>query len=471
MSSDTDTDIYSKYREVCDAVLSHGMYGRRHGIDIMRDLLVKYGHPERGFRIVHIAGTNGKGSTAYYTAGMLAAAGRTVGLYTSPHLAEVTERIRVNGEEIPQEDFARIAAPFCEEKEATASDVLLLAALAWFRERNCEYAVIETGLGGAFDSTNALTDEDMGGAAGVSVITNIGPDHTAVLGDTLAEIAEAKAGILKRGTRAVLAEMPDEALRVLTRRCEELGIPYTEVGQQNEIDAWLMGRFPKLARTYQRGNIANAVAAVRALGLVEQQAVDLSSGLVVGADNAFWQIAERGIANTVVPGRLQVLRCETGEQAGQGLGREICLIVDGAHNPQGAKALAESLAALYPGEKFDCIVGIVRDKDAVGILEPLLPLMNTATIVAVGEGERKTDADGLCRWIAERGIPVAACGSAQEAVERQAGWVTDDLLQTTNAQEAEPNQANDAERKILTFGSLYLVGEILKYYKSINEPV
>lgn len=480
----SDTDLYREYRCVSDAVLAHGMYGRRHGIDIMRDLLVKYGHPERGFRIVHIAGTNGKGSTAYYTAGLLAAAGKTVGLYTSPHLVEVTERICVNGEEIPQEDFVRIAALFCEEKEATASDILLLVALAWFREQNCEYAVMETGLGGAFDSTNALTDADMGGAAAVSIITNIGLDHTTVLGNTLAEIAEAKAGILKQGTRAVLAEMPDEALQVLVRRCEELEIPYTEVGKQTEIDEWLAGRFPELGRTYQKKNVVNAIAAVRELGLVEQ-ALDLASGSVrdgdrthlqinvgksvlqvdgdglfqgINTDSAFWGVAEQGIAETTVPGRLQMLRCdvaetkdtiatedisETATVAEQNFRRAVYLILDGAHNPQGARALAESLTALYPNEKFDCIVGIVRDKDTVGILEPLIPLMNTATVVAVGEGKRRTDVDGLCRWIAERGISAMVCESVREAVKRQ---------------------IVNAERKTLAFGSLYLTGEVLKYY-------
>ena len=430
MRVENTTEINDGYRRVCDAVLACGMYGKRPGIAIMRDLLKKHGHPERGFRFVHIAGTNGKGSTAYYTAKLLAAAGKTVGLYTSPHLAEVTERIRVNGEEIPREDFARIAALYLEETEVTASDLLLLAALVWFREKNCEYAVIETGLGGAYDSTNALTDGDMGGAAAVSVITNIGCDHTAVLGESLTEIAEAKAGILKRGTHAVLAEMPDEALQVLVQRCEDLKIPYTLVKEQSRTAAWLKKEMPELSRTYQRRNAANAVTAFKVLEVTEP----VSDGIAVNEAEAF-----RQMANTTVPGRLQVLQ------------ENPTVIVDGAHNPQGAEALAESMAALYPDETFDCVVGIVRDKDPAGILGSMASLMHTAAVAAVGAGGRRSDVEGLCRQIAERGIPVTACETAQEALERQ-----------------KNRAAGDGGHKVLVFGSLYLVGEIIRLYGISN---
>ena len=414
------------FDELCRSIQTLGMYGRRPGRELTRELLVHFDHPERGHRIIHIAGTNGKGSTAWYTAGLLAKAGYTVGLYTSPHLVRMTERIRLNGREISDADFIRLGQSVLQSGlEMTASDVLLLIAIRYFTECACDYIVIETGLGGRYDSTNALTDPDMGGAAELAVLTRIDLDHTAILGDTLSDIAGEKAGIIKPHTTVVLAENPPEVEDIISRHCAKCGALLYKTREAADIDNWIAGFFPQLYQTYQRENLANAVLALR---LLEPRQV--THRVDQGKEAFLLPDADRikdGI--TPVPGRLQVI-C-----------REPLVIVDGAHNPSGARALADSLAAVFPDRQFDCVIGIVRDKDADGILAPMLGWMRSASVVEVGDAERRTDGEALCRMLTEKGVPARLYGSFAEAYR----WLS----------------GRRQPQGIVVFGSLYLVREAI----------
>lgn len=413
------------FEEVWQAISSRGMYQRLPGVTIMKGLLSSHGNIHKGFKIIHVAGTNGKGSTASYISGMLRANGHKMGLYTSPHLISPVERICVDGEPIPKADFIRLARPLLAEDEVTVSDILLLLALYWFKEQECEYLVIETGLGGLMDSTNALTGDGEGSAAQVCVITRIGLDHTAILGESLSGIALQKAGIIKQGGRVVLAEMPDEALEVLEAYCRDKGISYIKACDNSSVDDWIKIHYPDIYLTYQRENLKNAVLTMQLLGedvpFVEQ----------LKAPNGRLHI--RRLSSLLPDADIKV----SGDRM-----REPVVIFDGAHNPQGAAALFDSIKAIYPTEKFDCLIGIVSDKDAIGIIEPFLSIMKSAVITCAGHGSRASDGRLWGSRIEAAGIPVTYIPSPAEAYDR--------LIHT------------DVYSSKLIFGSLYLIGDVIR---------
>lgn len=396
--------MQTDFEKAASAIMSLGMNGKRCGYEIMRDMLKVHSHPERGHKIIHIAGTNGKGSTAFYISKILEANGCKVGLYTSPHLIRLTERIRVCSSPIPENDFVRISKEFVNDKGATASDVLLLVALKYFTEKNCDHIVIETGLGGSLDSTNALTDEDMGGPALITMITRIGLDHTALLGDTIESIAYEKSCIIKPGTKAVISENSPLATDVITARCRKAGVTPIFSSENTGLFKKISEKLPELNMTYQRENIATAITGAELLKL------DIP-----------WDVL-RGVT---FYGRFQVFK------------EDPLIIVDGAHNPNGACALAKSVAARYPGRQFDCVIGIVKDKDSAGITEPLLSVMRSAVVVETGPGLRRTDGRALVRQLKGQGIPTVQKKTVSEALEYLSG------------------------KDVLIFGSLYLAGEAI----------
>ena len=209
--------------------LIHGVAwrGSRPGLARVRELLHRLGDPQDGLQFVHIAGTNGKGSTAAMLASILRAAGYTTGLFTSPYLERFAERMQVNGVPVPDAEFAAVCEALqpciaAMDDPPTEFELVTAAAMLWFQRRGCDIVVLEVGLGGRLDATNVI------GAPACAVITNIGLDHTEILGDTLAQIAREKAGILKPGTRAVSYPQVPEVRDVLRGTCARLGIPLTE---------------------------------------------------------------------------------------------------------------------------------------------------------------------------------------------------------------------------------------------------
>ncbi len=412
---------------MADQIMHLRRFGRASGRDVSRELLAALNNPERDMRIVHIAGTNGKGSTAAFIDSILQKAGLRTGLFTSPHLERFDERIRVNGETIPDAAWLRLgeqvlSAPCSMER--TMFDCCLAIALLYFAEQHCDVVILETGLGGTLDSTNAVCV-----VPEVSVITAIGYDHTAILGNTLAEIAENKAGIIKPGTHAVLAKMDGEPLTVLKTRCKERSVPYETVVDPVALLQELTadGSLPELGLfgLYQQENAANAVLAARKL-LSDLPAEEQNKVILAGLRDARW------------PGRMERMRTADG----------VPVLIDGSHNPQGIRALYESLTALWPGRKFHFLMGVVAEKDYPQMVRVLAPVAERVFCAPL-DSERTLAASDLAAQFADSHVPAAAYTSVQEALEAaEKSW-----LKAKEKDEADPVP-------VIACGSLYFIGEL-----------
>ena len=341
------------------------MAGMRPGLERIETLLEAIGHPERAMTLVQVAGTNGKGSVCAMLAAVLEASGRRVGLYTSPHLVDIRERIRVAGRPISEVDFAdgvEALGTLVARLDATMFEALTALALDHFVREGVEVAVLEVGLGGRLDSTTV-------GRPAVEVITRVDFDHQAYLGDTLAAIAAEKAAIIRSGIAVSAAQAP-EAESVIVERSAEAGVPLLLEGRdlcarvrQRALDGQRLDlegpgfRLDDvrvaLLGVFQPGNALLAAAAAHALGV---EPVAISAGL----GRARW------------PGRFQVL---AGDPP---------IVLDGAHNPAGARALAASLEAYFPSRRATFVIAILADKDQAGILAPLLPLAQRVIFTGTG---------------------------------------------------------------------------------------
>jgi len=336
-------------------------------LERVRRMLATVGSPEKKLAVVHIAGTKGKGSTARMVSMILSTAGYRVGLYTSPHLLWKNERIQVNEEMISDQDLARALdalRPGVESVQAEKAlgevsyfELLTAAAFYHFAASKVKYAVLETGLGGRLDATNVCMPL-------VTVITPISLDHTDILGDTLDKIALEKAMVIKPGARVVVAPQAEAAEQVLNKRCREMNAELLAVEKfyswklnyiySHEMGFDLLGKrnLPGL-KTKMVGprQMLNAATAVLACDILSTQGAKISDDTI-----------RYGMARARLAARFQTL-----ELAGR------TLILDGAHNPESAKALAETLEMVYPGKKFCFIVGLGRDKDLAGFLAELKP--------------------------------------------------------------------------------------------------
>jgi dihydrofolate synthase/folylpolyglutamate synthase len=333
-----------------------------------RALLDLAGAPDRSLKIALVAGTKGKGSTSAMLASIVGAAGVRSGLYTKPHLQSYRERIRVDGAVISPEAFAAagrrmqgyVAKLPAEAGEPTTFEVTTALALDEFARQQCELAVVEVGLGGRLDATNA-TDP------AVSVITSISYDHTAILGRTLGAIAREKAGIMRPGRPALLAEQRPAAMEALRATCREIGAA-CEVVAPLEHDVPLAGE-------HQRQNAALAIAAARALG------AEVDTDLIA-----------RALRRLRWPGRFEVL---DGDPP---------IVLDGAHNGASAEALAQTLKEFAGGRPIELVVGINRDKDARAVLRPLLPLASAVWATEAADNARALSAMELAKLCGALGV-------------------------------------------------------------------
>lgn len=352
----------TEYRELISRIYALGRFGMTPGLERIRPLLRNLGYPQDAFRSVHVAGTNGKGSTASFLAAILQVAGQQVGLFTSPHLVSFTERFRVNGSDIAEDNLAMLAERVLSaaEPQTTFFEVATALACLHFAESGVDLAVLEVGMGGRFDATNAVDGE-------LAVITPISLDHCAYLGDTLAAIAGEKAGIIRRGRPVVAAAQGPEARQVLVDSCRDLGAPLYGEGLDfsavwdgdslayRGLNTIVTGLKPGIGGRFQATNAALALAAAEVLAT--------AAGIPITPE-----ALRTGIAAARWPGRMELF---------PGPPR---LLLDGAHNPAGALALAQELAQL-PHGRLILVVGVMGDKDAAGILAPLLPL--AAELIAV----------------------------------------------------------------------------------------
>jgi dihydrofolate synthase / folylpolyglutamate synthase len=370
--------------------------GMRPGLERIETLLDALGHPERRYSLVQVGGTNGKGSVSVMLAAMLKAAGRRTGLYTSPHLVSFRERIRVNGEPISEDglvDEVESLSTLVARLDASMFEAATAMALDHFARERVDVAVLEVGLGGRLDATTV-------GAPAATVITRIDLDHQAVLGPTLAHIAGEKAAIIRSGVAITCAQAP-EAASVLANRAAAVGVPlliagrdlHVEVGRQSlegqrlscsgpgwrlfDLDVALLG-------TFQPENALLAVAAARALGVPE--------------------VAIRaGLATVQWPGRFHVI------------GATPRLVLDGAHNAGGARALAASLATYFPGERPTFVVGIYKDKDIAAILSVLAPRAGRLILTAAANPRAATP-EALAACVPSDGPDAEIAPSLREAL-------------------------------------------------------
>jgi dihydrofolate synthase/folylpolyglutamate synthase len=370
--------------------------GMRPGLERIETLVEALGHPERRYTLVQVGGTNGKGSVAAMLAAMLRADGRRVGLYTSPHLVSFRERIRVDGTAIAEDDvadgFDAIAA-LVARVDATMFEAATALALDHFAREAVDVAVLEVGLGGRLDATTV-------GTPAVTALARIDLDHEAILGATLAAIAAEKAAIIRSGVAVSAAQAP-EARDVLLARAAAAGVPLLLEGRDLHVrvvardpegqtldcagpDWRLEGVRLSLLGAYQPSNALVALAAARALGVRDAAARE---GLV----RARW------------PGRFEVLRA-----------RDRVVVLDGAHNPAGAQALAASLREWFGDTPLTLVFGALADKDATGMLAALAPRARRL-ILAASSSPRAAAPEAL-RAAAPTGSSVEIARSSQEAL-------------------------------------------------------
>jgi dihydrofolate synthase/folylpolyglutamate synthase len=376
-----------------DFLFSLERLGMKFGLENMRTICEALGHPERAFRSVIVAGTNGKGSVTAMTSAALHAAGCRSARYTSPHLERIEERFVIGEREVPTADLESAATAVQQTVERLVREGRLEAlptffecttaiAFELFRRASVELAVVEVGLGGRLDATNVLTPV-------AAVITSIDFDHRELLGETLAAIAREKAGVIKPGIPVVLGPVPDDAADVIAQVCHERGARL--VSAPTDVP----GLAPALQGAHQKTNAAIAVSLLkelRALGIaIPDQAI------LAGVTGVRW------------PGRLERFTWHGAE-----------VLIDAAHNPAGARALAHYLDD-SGWRDVTLVVGLMRDKDAAGILTPLLPY-TASMICTTPPNPRALPAEALARVASELGgsalsvrsisDPAAAIGAA-----------------------------------------------------------
>jgi dihydrofolate synthase/folylpolyglutamate synthase len=396
-----------EYRHAVEFLFSLQMFGSQLGLERPRRLAELAGHSEKRLRFIHVAGTNGKGSTCAMLDSIYRNAGWRVGLYTSPHLVSFRERIQVNRAMISEDDVARLVSDaqawlkkFSRENHPTFFEIVTVMALRYFAEQKCEIVIWETGLGGRLDATNIVTPL-------ASVITNVQLDHEKWLGDTLEKIAAEKAGIIKPKIPVVTAAT-GTALEVIRATAEALHAPVHCVAEQaRSIE-------PNLRGPHQRMNAALAVRTVEVL-----------RGPLPYNDSAI----ARGLSAVPWPGRFQVLA--RGAQT---------LVLDGAHNPAGAAALAATLRAEFPGQPATLILGVLEDKNWEPICRALAPIC--ARIIAVPVDNSRTANPEKVVSVFRAAQPRAVLSVAPSVAEALALTRRDDV--------------------VVIAGSLYLIGEVME---------
>ena len=409
--------MYS-YEEVLDKIENGRRFGNLPGVELTGMMLEAMGQPQNGMRFIHVAGTNGKGSVCAFLTAVFQKAGYKVGTFTSPHLIHFEERITVNGQRIPKEEVTRLGNLLLGQNFAaspTMFDYCVLMAVLYFKEQQCDLVIMETGLGGRLDSTNAL------GVPLVSVITRIGYDHMAILGDTLEAIASEKAGIIKEAVPVVSAPQEPQVQRVLKEAAEKKNTTCRIVQPCDEQRAESM--HPLLRGAYQRENAAVAILAAECC--FEQFQKENRDGR--------WKTQKEsicfGIGHAVWPGRMEVLS------------KRPFLLADGAHNSNGIHALRVSLEELYPGEKFHFVMGVMADKDYEKMIEELLPLaLDFVTVTP--ESARALQGETLAAAIKNKGISARSITRVEEI----------------------PKLLHE-EEKTVALGSLYFIGELQAVYK------
>lgn len=433
------------YEEALDFIHGLNRFGTKLGLHNITKLLELLGNPHENIKIIHVAGTNGKGSTCAMIASILRSAGFKVGLYISPYLEVFNERMQVNGENISNEDLARLTEKVREKVfhmrenglgSPTEFEVVTAIGFSYFKEQAVDFLVLEVGMGGRLDATNVVTPL-------VSVITPISMDHQQYLGSTLRDISREKCGIIKQGVPVVTAPQEDEAMAVIEDTCRERNCSLTKVINSSVsrspdtisyrfVNGGIKGMTfdlytPKtdypglqigLMGRHQLDNAATAVAAVEPLG---NSGVNLSrEAIYKGLKGARW------------PGRLEIMK------------EKPTVLIDGAHNIAGIKTLKAVLEEYFYDRKKILVVGILEDKDYTEMLEELIPVADTV-ICTAPDNPRALSAARLAEAVSNIFQKSQIKVYAQEKIE--------DALKLASSLAAD-------EDMVVFAGSLYMIGHV-----------
>jgi dihydrofolate synthase/folylpolyglutamate synthase len=407
------------YPDAIEFLYKLRLFGTKLGLENARELARLNGNPHEELPFIHVAGTNGKGSTCAMLESIYRAEGLKVGLFISPHLVSFTERIQVNRDCIPEEDVARLTLALIESLGGHDTDLwpfrptffefVTIMALVYFREQNCELIIWETGMGGRLDATNIVTPL-------ASVITNIQHDHQHWLGHTLKEIAGEKAGIIKPGVPVITATDQIEALEVIRETAKMHNAPLIQISENEKFAgqfADLLQELPLLG-AHQKKNAILALAVCCAL----------SERITVRAE-----AVRHGLKSVSWPGRLQLIPRGQTE-----------FLLDGAHNPDGAATLAIALKEYFPDRKATVILGLFRDKAWREMCDVLAPLAWRLLLVPISS-ERSADPAEVQSYCSEK-------------------WPQTEIVKCENLAEAITNTQTD--RFVVIAGSLHLIGEALE---------
>ena len=412
-------------KEAVEYIHSITWLGSKPGLERTRDLLQLMGDPQKKLRFVHIAGTNGKGSTASMTASILQKAGYRVGLFTSPCIFKFNERIQINGEHISDEDLAEVTSfvkPLAASMEDHPTEFELVSCIGfeYFLRKNCDIVVLEVGMGGALDSTNVIPVPE------VAVITNIGLDHTDFLGSTLAEIAETKAGIFKEGGDAVLYPGERSVEETVERICKErnMRLRKADFSALTRVSHGLTGQIfdyadrkgleLPLLGDHQLHNAAVVLTIVDTL---------IEKGYTITEENIF-----DGMRDVSWPGRFQIV------------GNDPLFIIDGGHNPQCIEALVKNIQDYLADRKVIALSGVLADKDYAQMYQPVLPLIEEFVCITP-PSPRKLEAKDLAEHLRKVGATATPCETIAEGVRLAVEKAGQDGV-------------------VLCFGSLYTIADI-----------
>ena len=425
------------YQEALAYLEGLNIFGIKLGLARIQRLLELLDLPQTRYRTIHVTGTNGKGSVSAMLAGILRRSEIHTGMYSSPHLVSYTERIQVDGQPISEQEFAdclstikTFAEQMVEEGEECPTQFEVLTALAffYFALRHVEYAVIEVGLGGLLDSTNVITPE-------VSVITNVAFEHADRCGGTIEGIAAHKAGIIKEGVPVVTAAS-GVPLAIIRGKAEEMNADIFVAGEDFHTDYLSCdGRMQQLEFSSELLGVVKEPYSLHLLGKhqVENSAVAVMTALLIHNMDERVNMQTIGEALKLVSWPARFERVDMDGQT---------VIIDGAHNPAGMKALRDSLDLYFPAQQRVLLLGILRDKDIDSMLDALLR-PNDTVVVTVPDSARASDPQELAKRVAAHVQHVEAIADKPEALER--------ALELANG-----------EKLFVMAGSLYLVGGVRK---------
>ena len=412
----------------------HGLYrkGVKPSLHRIRHLLGELGDPQNKLRFVHIAGTNGKGSTAAMTASTLQAAGYKTGLFTSPYIYRFNERIQINGCQIPDEDVialtkeVRALADKMPEKP-TEFDFVTAMALTYFAREGCDMVVLEVGVGGALDSTNIIPTPE------VAVITNIGLDHTDLLGDTLPKIAAVKAGIIKEKGCAVTYRGVPEVEAVFDTVCREKNAQWRKA----DFDSLQSVSHSLEGQVFHCGSRKDLELPLLGAHQLNNAAVVLS--IIDTLIDKGWKITEdhirAGLKNVRWPGRFDIMH------------RDPLFIIDGGHNPQCIDALVKNITDYLTGRQLIVLTGVLADKDYGDMFRPVMPHADTFVCITP-DNPRKMEAKDLAKYLCDAGAKAEAFDEVAQGVRRAIDLAGDDGV-------------------VLCFGSLYSIATIREGLDSV----